>query len=86
MKAYQLTIEKGIEYEPISEPFEDWKECLLLLKKIIETPEQLRRYAIHEVKLKEGDYYRNGNTLLMKDEVFKGVVKGVYYHGNQYRI
>ena len=86
MKVYQLYFDCGFETVPVSRPFESFEDCKTLLCKLAETPADFNRYSITEESIKAGDYYRNGNTLYLKDKVCKGFVKGVYYQGNPERI
>lgn len=56
------------------------------IKRKLEVIEKLENVTVKEVAISVGDYYRNSNTLFLKDSVWKGVVKGVYYADNKFRV
>lgn len=73
MRAYQIKV-NGNNY---SLPFEHHEDMMKLLPKV--NFEDAQTVLIEAIEIGVGDYYRTGNVIYMKDEVFKGVVKGVYY-------
>lgn len=85
MKVYQVYYE-GFEAVPVSRPFEHFEDSKKLVSMLATNPAEFNRYSIVEVTIKPGEYYRSGNTLYLKDEAFKGIVKGVYYSDNPERI
>lgn len=70
MRAYQIKV-NGNNY---SLPFAHNNDVLVMLARMAD-----ETTTVEEVEIGVGDYYRNGNVIYMKDDIFKGVVKGVYY-------
>lgn len=73
MKAYQIKV-NGNNF---SNPFEHHEECLQLLAKV--NFEEVETVLIEAVELQVNDYYRVGNVVYQKDDVYKGVVRGCYF-------
>lgn len=74
MKAYQIKVNG----ENFSLPFTHHEECLKLLSKV--NFEDVKTVLVEVVEIGVGEYYRSGNVVYMKDDVYKGVVKGCYYN------
>lgn len=73
MRAYQIKVNG----ENFSIPFAHHEECIKLLPKV--NFEEADTILIEAVEVKVNDYYRAGNVVYQKDDVYKGVVRGCYF-------
>lgn len=71
MRAYQVKL-KGQNF---GVPFVHYEEMKQMLDKL---KDQETMVTVQMLEIGVGDYYRTGNVIYMKDELFKGVVQGVY--------